>query len=63
MTNKEVFMYSVHPVFAQTVIRVNAPQAHDHYQSRIFRIYGVEQPLHVVDPRLIIPRNDNNIAA
>lgn len=48
------------PIFAKTVIRVDAPRSGMRgVRSALFRIYGVEQPLHVWDPRFLVPRNDN----
>jgi hypothetical protein len=52
-------MQTQQPIFAQTVIRVE-PGAGQNAESCIFKIYGVQQPLHVLDPCRIVPRNDNH---
>lgn len=51
-------MQTEQPIFAQTVIRIDSPMTAKR-RGRIFKIYGVRQPLHVQDPCRIIPRNDN----
>jgi len=48
-----------HPIFPRTVLRVRRGNAIFSKGDRFFRIYGVEQAMHVFDPRRIVPRNDN----
>lgn len=53
-------------IFPRTVIRVQRTLSSRKLSSEVlghdyvlFRIYGVQQPMHVIDPRRIVPRNDN----